>query len=68
MDFEASSSLHGLGSHDPLLRRRPRNCGYAVDWMRLAQRVPVRVTPDVVPSGVELVVGRTATVTLESGN
>lgn len=34
-------------------------------WVRLAQRVPVRVKLDPVPAGVRLVVGRTATVTVE---
>ncbi len=37
------------------------------NWVRLAQRVPVRIKPDKVPPGVELVVGRTATVTIEPG-
>jgi multidrug resistance efflux pump len=44
------------------------NINPTFNWVRLAQRVPVRVKPDVVPQGVELVVGRTATVTVESGN
>jgi multidrug resistance efflux pump len=44
------------------------NINPTFNWVRLAQRVPVRVKPDVVPPGVELVVGRTATVTVESGN
>jgi RND family efflux transporter MFP subunit len=34
-------------------------------WVRLAQRIPVRVTLDRVPEGV-LVVGRTATVSIEA--
>jgi multidrug resistance efflux pump len=37
------------------------------NWVRLAQRVPVRVRPETVPPGVQLVVGRTATVTVEPG-
>jgi multidrug resistance efflux pump len=44
------------------------NINPTFNWVRLAQRVPVRVKPDMVPPGVELVVGRTATVTVESGN
>jgi multidrug resistance efflux pump len=44
------------------------NINPTFNWVRLAQRVPVRAKPDVVPPGVELVVGRTATVTVESGN
>jgi multidrug resistance efflux pump len=43
------------------------NINPTFDWVRLAQRVPVRVKPDLVPPGVELVVGRTATVTVEPG-
>jgi multidrug resistance efflux pump len=43
------------------------NINPTFDWVRLAQRVPVRVKPDMVPPGVELVVGRTATVTIEPG-
>ena len=34
-------------------------------WVRLAQRVPVRVRLENVPSGVRLVIGRTATVVVE---
>lgn len=34
-------------------------------WIRLAQRVPVRIVIDSVPVGMRLVVGRTATVTIE---
>jgi multidrug resistance efflux pump len=41
------------------------NINPTFNWVRLAQRVPVRVKPDVVPAGVELVLGRTATVTVE---
>jgi multidrug resistance efflux pump len=40
------------------------NINPTFDWVRLAQRVPVRVKPDMVPPGVQLVVGRTATVTV----
>ncbi|TCM22168.1 RND family efflux transporter MFP subunit [Novosphingobium sp. PhB165] len=34
-------------------------------WVRLAQRIPVRIRLTEVPSGVRLIVGRTATVTIE---
>ncbi len=34
----------------------------AFDWVRLAQRVPVRISIDSVPDGVDLIAGRTATV------
>ncbi|HEY1413116.1 MAG TPA: efflux RND transporter periplasmic adaptor subunit [Rhodopila sp.] len=43
------------------------NINPTFNWVRLAQRVPVRIKPDIVPPGVELVVGRTATVTIEPG-
>lgn len=36
-------------------------------WVRLAQRVPVRIALDKVPDGMTLVVGRTATVDVRSG-
>jgi multidrug resistance efflux pump len=41
------------------------NINPTFDWVRLAQRVPVRVKPESVPLGLQLVVGRTATVTIE---
>jgi multidrug resistance efflux pump len=34
-------------------------------WVRLAQRVPVRIHIDRVPDGVSLVAGQTATVEIE---
>ena len=43
------------------------NINPTFNWVRLAQRVPVRVKPDPVPPGVSLVLGRTATVTIEPG-
>lgn len=43
------------------------NINPTFNWVRLAQRVPVRVKPDLVPAGMELVLGRTATVTVEPG-
>jgi multidrug resistance efflux pump len=36
-------------------------------WVRLAQRVPVRIAIDHVPPGVPLVSGLTATVTITDG-
>lgn len=36
-------------------------------WVRLAQRVPVRIALDPAPEGVRLVSGRTATVAVEPG-
>ena len=34
-------------------------------WVRLAQRIPVRVHIDEVPDGVRLVIGQTATVEVD---
>jgi len=34
-------------------------------WVRLAQRVPVRIAIDEVPPGLQLISGRTATVVVE---
>jgi multidrug resistance efflux pump len=38
------------------------NVNPTFSWVRLAQRIPVRVVLDPVPSGIRLVVGQTATV------
>ncbi|MCY1377521.1 hypothetical protein D9M69_651000 [compost metagenome] len=35
------------------------------NWVRLAQRIPVRVKIDDVPQGVRLVAGQTATVSVD---
>jgi multidrug resistance efflux pump len=43
------------------------NINPTFNWVRLAQRVPVRVKLDAVPPTVQLVVGRTATVAVEPG-
>jgi len=37
----------------------------AFDWVRLAQRIPVRIAIDEIPPGVQLISGRTATVTVD---
>ncbi|MGY3586681.1 multidrug resistance efflux pump [Bradyrhizobium sp. USDA 4341] len=49
----AASGTQGLPNVDPVYT-----------WVRLAQRVPVRVSIDTVPAGVPLVSGMTATVTV----
>jgi RND family efflux transporter MFP subunit len=41
------------------------NVNPTFSWVRLAQRVPVRVALDSTPPGMALIVGRTATVTIE---
>lgn len=38
------------------------NVNPAFNWVRLAQRIPVRIAIDEIPQGVRLIVGRTATV------
>ncbi len=40
------------------------NVNPAFDWVRLAQRVPVRISLDAVPRSVRLIAGRTATVSI----
>ncbi len=41
------------------------NVNPTFSWVRLAQRVPVRIAIDDVPKGFNLIAGRTATVTLD---
>ena len=52
-DSGASAGAQGLPNVDPIYT-----------WVRLAQRVPVRIAIDEVPSGVPLISGMTATVTI----
>ena len=52
----AAASTQGLPNVDPVYT-----------WVRLAQRVPVRIAIDKVPLGVPLVSGLTATVTIRDG-
>ena len=49
----ATAATQGLPNVDPIYT-----------WVRLAQRVPVRIAIDKVPAGVPLVSGLTATVTI----
>ena len=51
-----------LGSSPDLLA----NVSPTFSWVRLAQRIPVRIHLDHVPDGVKLVAGRTATVSIEA--
>jgi multidrug resistance efflux pump len=53
----AAASTQGLPNVDPVYT-----------WVRLAQRVPVRIAIDYVPPGVPLVSGLTATVTISDGD
>ncbi|MEX7143231.1 efflux transporter periplasmic adaptor subunit, partial [Pseudomonas aeruginosa] len=41
------------------------NVNPTFNWVRLAQRIPVRVKLTSVPKGTQLIVGRTATVTVQ---
>jgi RND family efflux transporter MFP subunit len=43
------------------------NVNPTFSWVRLAQRIPVRIKLDSPPSDMPLVVGRTATVSIDSG-
>ena len=52
----ATAATQGLPNVDPVYT-----------WVRLAQRVPVRIAIDKVPPGVPLVSGLTATVTIRDG-
>ena len=44
------------------------NVNPTFNWVRLAQRVPVRIRLDPVPASVALIAGRTATVTLDEAD
>ena len=54
-DRERGSSANLLANINP-----------SFTWVRLAQRIPIRVALDHVPDGVQLLAGRTATVVVES--
>lgn len=57
-DRERSDSVGSLASVAPTF-----------SWVRLAQRIPVRIEIDDIPDAVRLIAGRTATVTIEpTGN
>lgn len=53
----ATAGVQGLPNVDPIYT-----------WVRLAQRVPVRIAIEEVPSGVPLVSGMTATVTVKQAD
>ncbi len=55
-DHDRSASPNGLPAINPNF-----------SWVRLAQRVPVRIALDNPPADVALISGRTATVTLDQG-
>ena len=41
------------------------NVNPSFSWVRLAQRIPVRIAIDKIPAGVQLIVGQTATVEVQ---
>lgn len=47
---------------------RPADVNPAFTWVRLAQRIPVRIAIDNVPKGIRLVPGQTATVVVHSAD
>jgi hypothetical protein len=53
---DAAAGTQGLPNVNPVFT-----------WVRLAQRVPIRIAIDQVPAGVPLVSGLSATVTIEGG-
>ena len=54
VDRERSGSANLLANVNPTFT-----------WVRLAQRIPVRIAIDRVPPGIQLIAGRTATVVIE---
>ncbi|HEY4342821.1 MAG TPA: efflux RND transporter periplasmic adaptor subunit [Parvibaculum sp.] len=56
VDHELASSANMLANVNPTF-----------SWVRLAQRIPVRIAIDGIPCGVRLAAGQTATVTLAPG-
>jgi len=55
-DANAASSTQGLPNVDPVFT-----------WVRLAQRIPVRIRIDQVPQDVPLIAGMTCSVSVVSG-
>ncbi len=43
------------------------NINPTFNWVRLAQRIPVRISLDCVPDGIRLIAGRTATIKIMQG-
>ena len=58
----------GINDHnDAVGRSMLADVNPTFNWVRLAQRVPVRVQIESVPDGVRLVAGQTCTVIVEAG-
>jgi len=62
------SLARGIADHDnPTSRELLSDVNPVFNWVRLAQRVPVRVKLDRVPAGVQLAAGMTCTVIVHPG-
>ena len=63
IDGHVDSIASGIGERDTATSGDLlANPNPTFSWVRLAQRIPVRVTLDRIPATVQLVAGRTATV------
>jgi len=64
-DGHVQSVAGGIEERDRAVGQRLlANVTPTFNWVRLAQRIPVRIAIDKPPADVKLVVGRTATVTV----
>ncbi len=62
------SIAHGITDRDnPVESRLLANVNPSFNWVRLAQRIPVRIRLDALPSGYLLVAGMTCTVVINPG-
>ena len=69
IDGHVDSIASGIGERDTATSGELlANPNPTFSWVRLAQRIPVRVTLDHLPANVQLVAGRTATVEVLSRN
>ncbi len=60
------SLAHGITDRDnPTDVRLLANVNPSFNWVRLAQRIPVRIHLDVIPQGINLVAGMTCTVVVK---
>ncbi|KRH79742.1 p-hydroxybenzoic acid efflux pump subunit AaeA [Ferrovum sp. JA12] len=65
MRGHVESIAHGIDDRDnPIGSRLLANVNPSFNWVRLAQRVPVRIKIDSIPNNVNIVAGMTCTVTL----
>lgn len=67
-DGHVESIAGGIEERDRAVGQRLlANVNPTFNWVRLAQRIPIRVAIDKAPADVKLIVGRTATVTVVHG-